>query len=268
MKCPKCQIENPETRKFCKECGAKLILVCPNCHFENLPGDKFCGECGHQLEESVAPKIKLSIEGERKHITVLFSDLSGYTAMAEKLDPEEVKEITGRLFSALGQVIERYGGFVEKYVGDAVMALFGVPDAHEDDPVRAVRAAREMHRLVAEMDPKIGIPVGTALSMHSGINTGLVVTGRVDAEKGIHGTAGDTVNVASRLCSLAKAGEIFIGPETHGYAEGYFDCQALAPVELKGKAEGVCVFKVLSPKEKPLTVRRLSGIRARLTGRI
>jgi class 3 adenylate cyclase/tetratricopeptide (TPR) repeat protein len=268
MKCPKCQFENREGAKFCLECGERLELKCPKCGKELILTAKFCDECGERLkEEETIDKTKALLEGERKQVTVLFSDLSGYTAMTEKLDPEEVKEITGRLFSALASVIERYGGFVEKYVGDAVMALFGVPDAHEDDPVRAVRAAREMHRLVAEMAPKIGIPVGTTLSMHSGINTGLVVTGKTEAEKRIHGTAGDTVNVASRLCSLAKAGEILIGPETHLHAEGYFDCQPLAPVELKGKTEGVRVFKVLSPKEKPLTVHRLSGIRARLTGR-
>jgi class 3 adenylate cyclase/tetratricopeptide (TPR) repeat protein len=288
MKCPQCQAENREGAQFCGACGRKLEIICPACGKANPRNGKFCDGCGQDLTSHKAPApIGLShprsdtpelpaenipttpstIEGERKHVTVLFSDLSGYTAMAEKLDPEEVKEITGKLFSALASVIERYGGFVEKYVGDAVMALFGVPDAHEDDPVRAVKAAREMHRLVAEMDPKIGIPAGTALSMHSGINTGLVVTGKTDAEKGIHGTAGDTVNVASRLCGLAKPGEILIGPETHRHSEGYFECEALVPAELKGKAESLRPFKVLSPKEKPLTVHRLSGIRARLTGR-
>jgi class 3 adenylate cyclase/tetratricopeptide (TPR) repeat protein len=287
MKCPQCQLENPADARFCNECGGKLESTCPACGKTNPPGSKFCNGCGQNLKEPSTPSLDLShphsdtpdllaektlttpntMEGERKHVTVLFSDLSGYTAMAEKLDPEEVKEITDKLFSALASVIERYGGFVEKYVGDAVMALFGVPDAHEDDPVRAVRAAREMHRLVAEMNPTIGIPLGTALSMHSGINTGLVVTGKTDAKTGVHGTAGDTVNVASRLCSLAKAGEILIGPETFRHAEGYFECEALTPIALKGKTETLRLFKLLSPKEKPLTVHRLSGIRARLTGR-
>ena len=269
MNCPTCHSENPEGKKFCGECGTKLEFVCPACASSNPPHFKFCGECGQAL--TVPPIAKAEdasvTPGERKHVTVLFSDLSGYTAMSEKLDPEEVKEITGRLFTALASVIEGYGGFVEKYVGDAVMALFGVPDAHEDDPVRAVRAAREMHRLVAEMAPSLGVPEGIVLSMHSGINTGLVVTGKTDAEKGTHGTAGDTVNVASRLCSLAKAGEILIGPETRLHVEGYFDCEPLAPVELRGKAGSLRLFKVLTPKEKPLTVHRLSGIRARLTGR-
>jgi class 3 adenylate cyclase/tetratricopeptide (TPR) repeat protein len=286
MKCPKCESDNREDVKFCEQCGARMELECPNCKASIPLGKKFCGDCGHPLTSVIPPldhahppsltpespaesipATPSTVDGERKHVTVLFSDLSGYTALSEKLDPEEVKEITGTLFSALASVIDRYGGFVEKYVGDAVMAIFGVPDAHEDDPVRAVRAARKMHRLVAEMAPKIGIPAWTALSMHSGINTGLVVTGKTDAERGIHGTAGDTVNVASRLCGLAKADEIVLGSETYRYVEGYFECEALGPAELKGKAENLRIFKVLSPKEKPLTVHRLSGIRAQLTGR-
>jgi class 3 adenylate cyclase/tetratricopeptide (TPR) repeat protein len=200
-------------------------------------------------------------------VTVLFSDLSGYTAMSEKLDPEDVKEITSRIFSEISKVINRYEGFVEKFVGDAVMALFGVPKAHEDDPVRAIRAAREIHDLVDGLSPELEKRIGQPISMHSGINTGLVVTGEVDMEKGTHGVAGDTINLASRLGSLAKAREILVSADTYRLAEGHFSFEALEPATVKGKAEPIQVHKVISPKEKPVTVHRLSGLRADLIGR-
>jgi class 3 adenylate cyclase/tetratricopeptide (TPR) repeat protein len=265
MKCPKCQCENPHGRKFCRECGAKLLLVCSQCRYENLPGDKFCGECGQNLDEVVATEE--AAPGERKHVTVLFSDLSGYTAMSEKLDPEEVKDITGRVFGEIAQVVTKYEGFVEKFIGDAVMALFGVPKAHEDDAVRAIRAAKEIHDLVEAMSPQLEGTVGEPLSMHTGVNTGLVVTGEVDLEKGIHGVSGDTVNLASRLSSLARPGEIFVGPETYGQAEGYFTFERLEPTTVKGKAEPVRIYKVLAPKEEPSKIHRLHGVRADLIGR-
>ena len=231
MKCPKCQIENPDTRKFCRECGAKLLFLCPGCSSENLPGDKFCGECGYDLSISSKPEsveageleprisdsssqkkkpTRLPDEGERKHVTVLFSDLAGYTTMSEKLDPEEVKEIMSRIFGEIAQVIAKYEGFIERFIGDAVMALFGVPKVHEDDPVRAIRAAREIHTLVEGLSPQLEEKVRRPLSMHTGINTGLVVTGEVNLEKGTHGIIGDTINLASRLQGLAKAGEILV----------------------------------------------------------
>ena len=131
------------------------------------------------------------MDSERKHVTILFSDLSGYTAMSERLDPEEVKDIMSRIFGDIAQVVAKYEGFIEKFVGDAVMALFGVPKAHEDDPVRAIRAAREIHVLVEALSPELEERVGRPLFMHTGINTGLVVTGEVDMEKGTHGVAGD-----------------------------------------------------------------------------
>jgi len=203
MKCPNCQHENPEGAKFCNECGSKLQLACPECGKVNPTGSKFCNECGERLERAVETEKSVpEVEGERKHVTVLFSDLTGYTTMSERLDPEKVKEITSRIFEEIALVVTRYEGFIEKYVGDAVMALFGVPKAHEDDPIRAIRAAREIHDLVDSMSPEVEKSIGRPISMHTGINTGLVVTGEVDMEKGTHGVAGDTINLASRLQTI------------------------------------------------------------------
>jgi class 3 adenylate cyclase/tetratricopeptide (TPR) repeat protein len=268
MKCPKCQFDNREGAKFCGRCRTELSQVCPYCNSENPPENTFCDECGQKLAEEAEPeKAAPELEGERKHVTVLFSDLSGYTAMSEKLDPEDLKEITTSIFSEISKVIDKYEGFVEKFVGDAVMALFGVPKAHEDDPIRAIRAAREIHELVDSMSPEVEKSIGRPISMHTGINTGLVVTGELDMEKGTHGVAGDTVNLASRLCSLGKAGEILVGPDTCRQAEGHFGFETLEPATVKGKAEPVPVYKVLSPKERPVTIHRLTGLRADLIGR-
>ena len=268
MKCPHCQFDNKEEAKFCKKCGTKLELACPSCGHPYEEDSLFCEQCGQRLEKVVAEEREVpEAQGERKYVTVLFSDLSGYTAMSEKLDPEEVKEITTRLFGDISKIIQTYEGFVEKYIGDAVMALFGMPQAHEDDPIRAIRVARKIHELVDSMSPEVEKRVGRPISMHTGINTGLVVTGEVDMEKGIHGVAGDTINLASRLCSLAKSGEILVGQDTYHGAEGHFTFESLEPTTVKGKVEPIQVHKVLSAKERPVTVHRLSGLRADLIGR-
>ena len=288
MQCPKCQFENREGVDFCEECGAKLELECPNCEAKIPLGRKFCGKCGYALsestetaslkesehdtqipesppEETVPAEIKT--EGERKHVTVLFSDLTGYTAMSEKLDPEEVKEITSRIFGGISKIVDSYDGFVEKYAGDAVMAIFGAPQAHEDDPVRAVKAAREIHQLVDTISPEVKKKIGQSISMHTGINTGLVVTGEVDMERGTHGIAGDTINLASRLSNLAEPGEILVDVNTCRQIEGHFTCEYRETTTVKGKADPVDVHQVLSQRDKPLTIRRLSGLRADLVGR-
>ena len=267
MKCPECQIENPETRKFCKECGAKLVLVCPHCHFENLPADKFCGECGKSLAPAGKELTTSEPEGERKYVTAMFSDLSGYTAISEKLDPEELKQIMSRIFGEIAQVVTKYEGFIEKFVGDAVIAFFGVPRAHEDDPIRAVRVAREIHELIDAISPEVEKRTGKPISMHTGINTGLVVTGEVSTEKGTHGLAGDPINVASRLSGLAKPGEILVGHDTYQQAEGYYTFEVLEPKAIKGKDEPVQAYRLISPKVKPTTIHRLSGLRSLLIGR-
>jgi class 3 adenylate cyclase len=231
MKCPKCGHSNPEAAKFCNDCGASLIATLS-------PPDS---------KPELAGTMGVS-EAERKHITALFSDLSGYTAMTEKLDPEQVKEITGRIFSGIKKIVAKYEGFIERVMGDGVLAFFGVPHSHEDDPIRAIQAALEIHNLVTALNPEYEGLVGAPLTMHSGINTGLVVTADVDPEKGTHGIAGDAVNVASRLCGMAGPGEICVGEETVRRARGRFVFDDLGPKRVKGKADPITVFKVISVK--------------------
>ena len=170
MKCSQCGAENREEAQFCKLCGGRLNASCPACGNENPPDSKFCDGCGQPLaNERNSPPIESSAartpmpafqpdtipvargpsEGERKQVTVLFSDLSGYAALSERLDPEEIKEITSRIFGEVARVVSLYDGFVEKYVGDAVVALFGVPKSHEDDHIRALKAALPHVPLIA-----------------------------------------------------------------------------------------------------------------------
>ena len=155
--------------------------------------------------------------------------------MSEKLDPEEVKEITSRIFGEISKIVAKYDGFIEKYAGDAVMAIFGVPKAHEDDPIRAIKAAREIHELVDAISPEVENRIGQPISMHTGINTGLVVTGEVDMERGTHGVAGDTINLASRLSNLAKPGEILVDVDTCRQVEGHFTCEYLETDNRQGQ---------------------------------
>jgi predicted ATPase/class 3 adenylate cyclase len=252
MECPKCNVENREQANFCLRCGERLEVNCPKCG-KHLPGFAlFCDDCGQKLDVVAwGKKYATESDEERKNVTVLFSDLTGYTAMSERLDPEDVKEIISRIFGEIAQVVTKYGGFIERFIGDAVMAIFGVPKVHEDDPIRAIKAAIEIHEVVRALSPKLESKVGVQLSMHSGINTGLVVTGEVNLEKGTHGIAGDTINLASRLQGLAKQGEILVGPQTYGLAFPYFEMQALDATDIKGKAHPITPYRVI----KELAVR-------------
>lgn len=158
-------------------------MKCPECQLEISKDSKFCKECGCHLVEALdTVKAAFQTESERKHVTIMFSDLSGYTAMTERLDPEEVKEIMSQIFGEITRIIHKYEGFIERFIGDAVMAVFGIPKAHEDDPIRAVRAALEIHAAVEGFSPQFEGKIGRSLAMHTGINTGLVVTGEVDVE--------------------------------------------------------------------------------------
>lgn len=268
MECPECHSYNSEKAKFCKSCGIKLYHICPACAASCEAGSGFCWECGHDLKsENKKIESPPDLDSERKYVTVMLSDLSGYTALTAKVDPEEVKEIMNQIFGEIAQIIAKYEGFIERFIGDAVMAIFGVPKVHEDDAVRAIRAAREIHKTVEKLSPKLEEKVGRSLTMHTGINTGLVVTGDVDIEKGTHGIIGETINLASRLEGVAAPGEILVGTDTYRHAEWYFDFEEKPPAKVQGISEPVGNFKVLSPKERPVKVHRLHGLRSELIGR-
>ena len=217
------------------------------------------------LEEK--SKNSVQFKGERKQITVAFCDLSGYSRLSEKLDPEDVKGIMNRIFGAIVPVVDKFDGYIDKFIGDAVMIIFGFPKAHEDDPSRAIRAAIAIHDLVDELSRELQPRIDHKLSMHTGITTGLVVTGEIELVKGRLQLTGDTVNLAARLTDVARTGEIVVGKETQLLAERYFNFEALEPAMIKGKSEPVQAYKMLSIKETPATVRRLSGLRSKLVGR-
>ena len=268
MNCPSCQSPIGETQKFCRACGAKLQTNCSGCGSAVLPDDKFCGLCGLELGIRKKPTAKREkIASERKYITVLFADISGYTTFAERLDPEEVKDLVSQIIGEIAQVVIKYEGHIEKFAGDQVMALFGVPRAHEDDPVRAVKTACEIHQVVQGMDQKVQETIGQPLAVHIGINTGLAVTGKFEYAKAAHHIAGDAVNVASRLCTLAIAGETLVGQTTYKLAEGFFTFEPLEPVEVKGKTRPVQAYRFLSPREFLGRACRISGRRSLLIGR-
>ncbi|MCP3951689.1 MAG: AAA family ATPase [Desulfobacterales bacterium] len=224
-------------------------MECWNCLTENSETNKFCGECGCELSTiRKSPGVAFETEGERKQATVLFSDLSGYTAMTERLDPEKVKTIMGQIFGKASEIVEEYEGTVERFFGDEIMVLFGVPKAHEDDPVRAIYTALKIHKLVASLNPGFKKRHGIPLGMHTGINTGLMVTGEKYIGRDRYGLTGDTINLAKRLTSIAKESEIVVGPVTYRQSARYFSFQELAPTRVKGKTKLIEVHKVLSSK--------------------
>jgi class 3 adenylate cyclase/tetratricopeptide (TPR) repeat protein len=251
--------------------------TCPNCNTDNRPAARFCDACGVELRlssrrlEAAATSDTQQAQvskGDRRQATVLFCDLAGYTSLSEALDPEEVKDLLGGFFAVSREVIHRYQGTVEKYIGDAVMSVFGVPEVHEDDAVRAVRAAIEIQERVEGLSASmIHGDVTRPLATHCGINTGLVVTSGSDRAQGSVGVVGDTVNVASRLCALAKPGEILVGDITRSLTERHFSFEERPPTQLKGKTKARSCHRVIAPRELPIRTHRFAGRRTALVGR-
>ncbi len=245
-------------------------MNCPDCKFQNPEDANFCMKCGYRFEHEVlSPARQIDVEGERKQATVMFSDLSGYTAMTEKLDPEEVKTLMGDIFKKAEGVVKKYGGTVERFFGDEVMILFGVPRAHEDDPVRAVHAASEIHKLVENLSPAFEKAHQTPLKMHTGINTGLVITGDEYIGKGRHGLTGDTINLAKRLTSLAMPGQIVVGENTFQKTTRQFLFTTFDPVTVKGKSDPVNthLFQGVRKKSESISTGASRQIFSELVGR-
>ena len=285
MKCPKCQHENKPTAKFCTKCRTKLQGICPECGAEFDSEDQFCAECGADLpiettqvqpsrpdepiihqepKPSSDPKTTADLQGERRIVTVMFADISGFTAMSEKMDPEHVRDLMNSCFEHLVPIVKKYSGTVDKFIGDEIMALFGAPIAHENDPERALRAALEMMETVDEFNSAHG----TDLGLHFGINTGWVIAGGIGTEQlQAYSVMGDTVNLASRLEDLSERGQILAGPETYRETDRIFDFEEVGPIRLRGKAESVQVYRALKVLPKPGKVRGIEGLRAEMIGR-
>jgi len=190
-------------------------------------------------------------EGERRHATVMFSDLTGYTALNEAFDPEEVEEIMSRIKREAIAVIERHGGRVNQFVGDEVMAMFGIPVARRDDARRAIRAALELHHMVDGIAAGVSERLGRVLSMHTGLHTGLVIARRSDSRSGDFTLTGDTVNIAARLRGLAEPGQVVVSPQTWQQVAEHFEGEAGRAVEVKGKERPMVPHRILGERAVP-----------------
>jgi class 3 adenylate cyclase len=279
VKCPKCSTENPESVAFCGQCGAKLERICPNCNFANPFYFRFCGGCGHKLIPPLGPVSKelsfddkiariqrylpegltekiLSqrgkIEGERKHVTIMFCDMSGFTQLTEKLGPEETFSLMDQISETLIHKVNEYQGTVNELRGDGILALYGAPIALEDAPQRAIQSALAIHQEIIRFNERLGdnsrVP---PISFRIGINTGPVVVGTVGNDLRVQFAAvGDTINMAARMENLAEPGNTYVSEETYRLTKDLFHFQPLGKKKVKGKEEPIPVYKLRSAKEE------------------
>src|SRR5215218_5367117 len=244
MRCGQCGTENRAGRKFCAECGTALAVLCAACGAANEPGERFCGECGAALESAsaeprpVPPPSASAPVAERRLVSVLFADLVGFTTASEGRDPEEVRELLSRYFEAARRVVDRFGGSVEKFIGDAVMAVWGAPIAREDDAERAVRAALDIVDAVAALGAEANVG---DLRARAGVLMGeAAVTLGAEGEGMV---AGDLVNTVSRVQALAEPGTVLVGEGTRRASEAAIVYEEAGTHELRGKAEPVPLWR-------------------------
>ena len=279
MRCSHCGAERVPGAKFCQECGTPVALACPGCGVTVAPTAKFCHECGERLEgarptplgASAGPAASgrppdggrpgATAGAERRLVTVLFADLVGFTTLAEGRDAEAVRDLLSRYFDGASEIVTRYGGTVEKFIGDAVMAVWGAPTAHEDDAERAVRAALDMvaavraldRDVVGELQARAGVLTGEAAVTLGAVNQGLV--------------AGDLVNTASRLQTAAAPGTVLVGESTRRSAAGAIAFESAGELELKGKTEPVTAYRALRVVAKARGIGRNEGLEPPFVGR-
>jgi class 3 adenylate cyclase/tetratricopeptide (TPR) repeat protein len=264
--CPGCGADNPVGKKFCTECGTPLALVCPACGAEVDGTEKFCGECGTALATGVAPAAATAqVEApvaERRLVSVLFADLVGFTTLSESRDPEEVRELLSRYFDICRRLIELYGGVVEKFIGDAVMAVWGAPVAQEDDAERAVRSALDLVAAVGALGDEVGAP---ELRARAGVLTGEAAVTLAAVGEGM--VAGDLVNTAARIQAAADPGTVLVGEATRRASERAIAYEHAGEHALKGKAEPVALHRAVRVTAAVGGALRSEGLEAPFVGR-
>jgi class 3 adenylate cyclase/predicted ATPase len=282
--CSACGGDNPEGTRFCGHCGAPAdtAWACPSCGADNPPGTRFCGHCGapagaaatataitttsKPADADVAEALKRFVASpvadrlleaggqlpdERRLITSLFADVSGFTPLSERLDPEQLVEVIDPLITALSAVVGKYEGVVDKYAGDALLALFGAPISHEDDPERALHVALEMHSALEQM--KQDLPHGDLLSLHIGVNSGHAIARVQGSEVRMdYNVLGDAVNLAQRLESVAPSGETYVSEPTYRLTKHRFDFDYVGELTLKGKSEPVPGWRLIGERVQAL----------------
>jgi class 3 adenylate cyclase len=297
MRCPSCGFENPEGTKFCHECGVSLQTGCPQCGGENPLSAKFCGGCGISLQavaqsapiksrkrkgatrarQARRPRASATTarshadapEAERRQLTVMFCDLVGSTPLAEKLDPEELREVILAYQEACAQEIRRFDGYLARYVGDGLLVYFGYPQAHEDDAARAIRAGLGIVATLPDLNRRLQQTLKVLqdfpLQVRLGIHTGLVVAGEMGGGgyRDPLAIVGETPNIAARLQGLAEPDTVAVSEATHRLVQGLFTCQALGPQELKGVSTPITVYRVVG--ESTVQSRFEVAVRSGLT---
>ncbi len=286
MVCSNCGTENPGAAKFCMSCGHTLENSCPACSTALPDGARFCFNCGHELTagatagmsgqstQQVAQQLAEDIRrqpssgGERRTITLMFCDVTGSTAAAEQLDPEAWAQVMRGAFDRFFAPVERYGGTVARLLGDAILAYFGAPIAHEDDPERAVLAGLDIIESMKPYADEVKAKHGIEFGVRVGINTGLVVVGDLGTDSYSEYTAlGDAANVAARMEQTAEPGTVRIAPATHKLVAPLFDIEDAGELAVKGKSEPMRAYRVLAAKAERGRLRGIEGLSAPLIGR-
>src|SRR5712692_8966996 len=286
MKCPKCQTENLSDAAFCEECGAPLEAACPTCGAGNRPTAKFCRKCRAPLTvtpaaapaprtytpKHLADKIlqsKSALEGERKQVTVLFADVKGSMEMAGQMDAEEWSQIMNRFFQILSNRVERFEGFVYKFTGAGIIALFGAPVAYEDHAQRACYAALHLRDEISRYATEVKRAHGVGFSMRMGLNSGEVVVGKIGDDLRMDYTAqGHTVGLAQRMEALAAPDSCYLTAATAALVRGYFALEDLGEFRVKGVAAPVRVHRLagVGPSRTRFDIARARGL-SRFVGR-
>src|SRR5919198_1506561 len=260
--CATCGAENPAGNRFCGDCGSPLAAACPTCGAENPAGQRFCGQCGTPLAAAPAQAAREAAVSERRLVTVLFADLVGFTPLSESRDAEEVRELLSRYFDIARRLVGLYGGTVEKFIGDAVMAVWGTPVATEDDPERAVRAGLDLIAAVSALGDDVG---AEGLRARAGVLTGeAAVTLGADGQGMV---AGDIVNTASRIQSAAEPGSLLVGEATRRASERTIVFEDAGEHELKGKSEPLRLWRAMRVVSARGGQLKSGGLEAPFVGR-